>query len=151
MRPGGQIPVSALQDGVIFHEQMTLLPLPTPSAHPQCPAPVSPMDGRTDGWTHRQMGCSRPEVFPQTDALLQENNEVSGWKEGCPACCLHSEVARCSAKAVAWCQFIVPCTESLPGDELQRKPEVAGALEGSKRSLVEGFGKSCLTNLFFYV
>lgn len=126
-----------------------------PFAHPQCPPSSEPAQGQLlsslDGRTHGQMACSRLEVFPQTDALFQENNVVSGWKEGCPPCCLHSEVARGSAKAVAWCQFIVPCAESLPGDELQRKPEAAGALEGSKRSLVEGFGKSCLTNLFFYV
>lgn len=31
-----------------------------------------------DGWMHRQMVCSRLEVFPQTDALFQENNVISG-------------------------------------------------------------------------
>lgn len=140
---------------LLFHGiYYSLFPFP----HPQRPPPGSvPCSGdrsrlpAMDGCTHRQMVCSRLEVLPQTDALFQENNVISGWKEGCPSWCLQTEVASCSVKAVTWCQFIVPRTESLPGDEVQRKLEVAGALEGSKRSLMEGFGKSCLTNLFFYV
>lgn len=51
----------------------------------------------------------------------------------------------------ARCQYIVPCPALVPWDAQLRKQEVAGALEGSKRSVMEGFGKSCLTNLFFYV
>lgn len=149
MKAGGPILASALQDGVALPWNILLF---VPLSHPPVSTPGSqPCSGDAPVPVDGQMVCSRLEAFPQTDALLQENNVSSGWKEGCPSWCLHTEVASCSARAVTRCQFIVPCAGALPGDELQRKPEVAGALEGSKRSLVEGFGKSCLTNLFFYV
>lgn len=81
MKPGGQIIVSDLQDGVTLSWNILLfVPLsPPPASTPRLHALLRgqvPSPG--DGWMHRQMVCSRLEVLPQTDALFQENNVISG-------------------------------------------------------------------------
>lgn len=82
-KAGGQILASDLQDDGVYSSMeyiyiyiyYSLFPFPTPPVStPGSELPPRWTDGRTDG----QMVCSRFEVFPQTDALLQENNVVSG-------------------------------------------------------------------------
>lgn len=81
MKPGGQIIVSDLQDGVTLSWNILLfVPLsPPPASTPRlCALLRGQVLSPGDGWMHRQMVCSRLEVFPQTDALFQENNVISG-------------------------------------------------------------------------
>lgn len=123
----------------------SLFPPPQPQS---CPG-----DGSVSwGWMDTQTAGLQQALSVSSHRCCAPGEQCGVWMKGRVSLLVFTgRGARCSAKAVTRCQFIVPCAEALPGDEVQRKPEVAGALEGSKRSLVEGLGKSCLTNLFFYV